>query len=182
MSSNQQDQDEGYAKQPLDDEAAETGEERSIDLGADEGFEANIDWRIAKSLERLRAQINAMAPGRNKASDGGIGDPAHAKRNSDHNPWVDFDGRKGVVTARDFTHDPSGGCDAGAVAEKLRSSQDPRIKYIIWNRRIANSSPIDGQAAWTWRPYSGSNPHNHHFHISVKAERSLYDDERDWSL
>jgi len=180
MSSNRQ--DEGYATQPLDDEEAEAGGERTIDLGDDADFEAAIDWRVAKSLERLRAQINQMAPGRSKVSDGGIGDPAHAKRNSDHNPWVDFDGRRGVVTARDFTHDPPGGCDAGAVAEKLRTSQDPRIKYIIWNRRIASSASVDGQPPWAWRNYTGKNPHNHHFHISVKPERAHYDDAKDWSL
>lgn len=180
MSSNQQ--DEGYAKQPADDEEAETSGERKLNLGDDEDFEAVIDWRVAKSLERLRAQINAMAPNRSKISDGGIGDPAHAKRNSDHNPWVDFDGRRGVVTARDFTHDPSGGCDAGAVAERLRVSQDPRIKYIISNSRIASSAAKDGQPPWAWRPYTGKNKHDHHFHISVKEEKSFYDDEKDWNF
>ena len=75
-----------------------------------DGFEAPIQWRVAQSLETLRFQLNAMAPGRSKASDGGIGDTDHQNRNSDHNPWV-LDGSRGVVTARDFTHDPAGGCD-----------------------------------------------------------------------
>ena len=175
--SNQQDQ-EGYTPNTLDDE--DSGENEGLDV--EEGLEANIDWRVAKSLERLRHQVNAMAPSRNKASDGGIGDPAHAKRTSDHNPWVDFDGRKGVVTARDITHDPAGGCDADRIAEQIRASRDPRVKYIIWNRRIASSAAKDGKAPWEWRPYTGKNGHTHHIHISVQPERAKYDDESDWQV
>jgi endonuclease G, mitochondrial len=185
--SNQDDQDkeqesqnpqEDVAKNPGDDEEAEPGTERALDTD----FEAAIQWRIAKSLETLRGQINAMAPNRSKASDGGIGNAEHAARNSDHNPWVDLRNNKGVVTARDFTHDPAGGCDAGALAEKIRESRDPRVKYIIWMRRIANSSPIGGEPAWAWRPYSGKNPHNHHVHISVLPDISKYDSEDPWTI
>jgi|HigsolmetaAR201D_1030396.scaffolds.fasta_scaffold15936_2 hypothetical protein len=43
-------------------------------------------WRLARSLEQLRRQIDAAYPGRSKASDGTIGDVAHSQRNSDHNP------------------------------------------------------------------------------------------------
>ena len=89
-------------------------------------------WRVAKSLETLRRQVNDMAPGRSTASDGTIGDQSHQIRNSDHNPNAD-----NVVTAMDITHDPAHGVDAGAMAEMLRLSQDPRIKYIISN----NASP-----------------------------------------
>lgn len=100
-------------------------------------------WRAAKSLQVLRNQVNERAPDRSKASDGFIGDAAHASRASDHNPWV-LDGNMGVVTAFDITHDPARGCDANELAEAIRGSRDPRVKYIIWNRRIANSKPIGG--------------------------------------
>lgn len=136
-----------------------------------------MTWRVARSLEKLRSQVNARVPGRRKDSDGTIGDAAHASRSSDHNPWV-RDGSVGVVTACDITHDPAGGCDAGILAEVLVASRDPRIKYIIWNRRIISSET----QAWVWRKYSGSNPHNHHMHVSVKAERMFYDDTRDWAM
>lgn len=33
-----------------------------------------VDWRLAKSLEKLRAQINLLAPNRKKHSDGSVGD------------------------------------------------------------------------------------------------------------
>lgn len=135
-------------------------------------------WRVAKSLEVLRGQVNERWPDRNKANDGTIGDEAHASRSSDHNPWVK-EGAGGVVTAMDITHDPKSGCDAGAIAEALRESRDPRIKYIISNRRICSGS--QGPSPWAWRKYSGSNPHDHHFHLSVRSERTFYDDTGKWS-
>jgi len=52
---------------------------------------------------------------------------------------------------------------------------DPRISYIISNKRIANP----GQA---WRNYTGKNPHDHHVHISVKQVAKLYDDASEWDL
>jgi hypothetical protein len=138
-------------------------------------------WRVARSLDKLLRQVNAIAPGRRKASDGAIGDTNHKNRRSDHNPWV-IDGNKGVVTARDITHDPARKCDCNKLAESIRAARDRRVKYIIWNRRICNSSPIAGVSAWTWRRYRGANGHTHHIHISVKPLKSLYDSETAWSL
>lgn len=136
--------------------------------------------RLAKSLDVLRSQINTLAPQRRKKSDGWIGDGAHQSRTSDHNPWV-RDGSAGVVTALDITHDPENGCDAGAIAETLRLCKDPRIKYIIWNRRIASCEAVRGKPAWEWRPYTGSN-HDHHFHLSVSSDKTDYDSEASWPL
>lgn len=132
-------------------------------------------WRLAKSLDTLRGQVNALSPRRSKASDGTIGDAAHSARKSDHNP-----DKNGVVTACDITHDPARGIDGGVLAEVLIASRDPRIKYVIWNRRICAGSA--GPQPWRWRPYSGSNPHNKHVHISVKAGKSSYDDTRAWAM
>lgn len=129
-------------------------------------------WRLAKSLDKLRSQVNDAWPDRSKASDGTIGDPAHASRPSDHNP-----NRDGVVTALDITNDPINGPDAGELADTLKASRDPRIKYIISNRRIWNPS-----ISKDWRPYTGSNPHSRHVHISVKPDRNLYDAVTPWAL
>lgn len=130
-------------------------------------------WRVAKALDKLLAQINATYPNRSKVSDGSIGDAAHASRSSDHNPWYG----PGIVTARDFTHDPANGADMNKVSEQLVASRDPRIKYIIWNRRIIDSRV----RPWTWQPYNGANPHNKHMHVSV-MDNGLCDDTRDWNL
>lgn len=127
--------------------------------------------RIAKSLGVLRDQINAMAPSRKKTSDGWLGDAAHRARKSEHNPDAN-----GVVRALDITHDPAHGVDAGKLADQLRRSKDPRILYLISNRRIA-SPPT-----WAWRAYGGTNPHTMHFHLSVAVSASKYDDMRTWAI
>lgn len=157
---------------PEEDESSSAGE-------ALEG----IRWRVAESLLALRRQINALAPDRDPKSDGSIGDDNHLKKgfaNSDHNPHV-MDGGMGVVTALDVTHDPRH-CDGGRLAASLHASRDPRIKYIIWNRRIANSSPVGASPAWEWRAYRGANPHDHHIHLSVKASKLLYDSKSPWTV
>lgn len=136
-----------------------------------------MTWRAANSLLHLRDQMNALYPKRNKANDGTVGDAAHASRSSDHNPWV-MDGKTGVVTALDITNDPKNGCDCQKIVNALVASRDQRIKYIIWNRRICSATV----APWTWRKYTGSNPHDHHFHVSVRAEKKFYDDNRDWHV
>ena len=136
------------------------------------------DWRAAKSLMKLREQVNTKAPARNKSHDGMVGDAAHRSRNSDHNPWVD----DGVVTAYDITNDPANGCDVNKLAEAIRAAREPRVKYLIWQRRIANHAPVGGAAAWTWRPYSGSNPHDKQLHSSVKDTQALYDNTDPWPV
>lgn len=124
-------------------------------------------WRVARSLDVLLGQINKAYPRRSTRSDGSIGDAAHASRKSDHNPWVKFPGSSiGIVTARDFTHDPDDGFDAHEFAEHLRKARDPRIKYVISNRRIFAGN--DGPRPWVWRPYKGPNPHTKHIHVSVR--------------
>jgi len=136
-----------------------------------------MGWRVAKALDELLGEINAEAPRRNKSADGGIGDAEHASRASDHNPWAPL-GRGGVVTARDFTHDPKGGLDCHNLAEHLRHrgiDGDRRIKYIIWNRHISST-----KSDWQWRAYSGSNAHTHHLHLSVSPIQTLFDNTAPW--
>jgi hypothetical protein len=110
-------------------------------------------WRLAKSIKTLLDQVNAEDPHRRKDSDGGIGDAAHASRSSDHNPYIVVKGQ-GVVRAFDFTHAPETGFDAYAFAEMLLKNKDPRVRYVISNRKIASGK--DGPSPWKWRPYSGS--------------------------
>lgn len=133
-----------------------------------------MSWRVANSLETLRKQINAKWPNRSKASDGSIGDTKHSARKSDHNP-----NSAGVVCARDFTHDPKNGPDARKLAEALIASRDHRIKYIISNAQIC-SGPGAAHPAWVWRPYTGSNAHRKHMHISVREPAALYDARSNW--
>ena len=134
-------------------------------------------WRNARSINVLIQEVNAVAPNRNKRSDGTIGDASHQNRNSDHNPWVPPP-NGGVVTAVDITHDPNGGMDSRALAEHLRklgANGDRRVKYVISNRRIASS-----RQNWIWRNYTGPNPHTSHMHLSVS--QYFYDDRNSWGI
>lgn len=104
-------------------------------------------------------------PNRSRASDGIMGDLRHKKTPSDHNEGNAFD----------LTHDPSSGCDAHALVERLKQRKDHRVKYIISNARIwaPGVSPA-------WRPYSGSNPHRQHAHVSIYSWKR--DDRGLWWL
>lgn len=124
-------------------------------------------WRLAKSLKKLQMQINEMAPGRSRASDGSIGDAAHSARKSDHNP-----NEQGIVAAIDVTHDPSGGCDGRILSRSLLV--DSRVKYVIFNSQIWKAR------TGKWELYGGQNPHDHHVHISVKPD--ALDQTQDWAV
>lgn len=136
-----------------------------------------MSWYVARSLEVLLAEVNASAPGRSKASDGSIGDESHSSRDSDHNPC---DCHR-AVCARDFTHDPAHGFDAHVFADWLVANvhREPRIKYVISDGRIA-SGQGQSHPAGVWRPYSGSNPHSHHTHVSVRHPQDLFDAGHGW--
>lgn len=136
-------------------------------------------WRLAKSIKTLLDQVNAEDPHRRKDGDGGIGDAAHASRSSDHNPYIVVKGQ-GVVRAYDFTHAPETGFDAYAFAEMMLKNKDPRVRYVISNRKIASGK--SGPDPWKWRPYSGKNPHNHHTHVSVTESEAEFDDPKRWNL
>lgn len=133
--------------------------------------------RLANSLVKLRDQVNAAFPNRNKASDGWIGDAAHAASASDHNP-----NGAGVVCALDITNSPQTGFDVHALADRIRVNRHSNLKYIISNRRICGD-----WTGWAWWPYNGSNPHSSHAHFSVgrgSDGRSTppYDDATAWNI
>jgi hypothetical protein len=135
-------------------------------------------WKVAESLDQLLAQLNTLAPRRSKTADGSIGDARHqAEKSSDHNPRLIAGAN--LVTARDFTHDPDGGLDCQHLADALRQGRDPRVKYVIWNRRIMAGA--GGPNPWAWRPYSGPSPHTEHVHLSVVADARCRDDAP-WKL
>ena len=127
-------------------------------------------WRVARSLDKLLAQINAYGPNRSKISDGSIGDTEHSSRVSDHNP-----DSRGMIHARDFTHSPTRGFDAHAFVCRLVKARDRRIRYLFSNRQISNPSISAGR----WRPYSGINPHTQHAHVSC-VYGALEDNTANW--
>lgn len=100
-------------------------------------------------------QATALWPKRKKASDGLLPSLAHIHQNpnSDHNSGL----------AVDLTNDPARGVNCKDLFIKLR--EDKRVDYLIFNRRIWSAR--NGE-----RDYTGSNPHEKHLHISIKAEHS----------
>jgi len=109
-------------------------------------------------------QATALAPKRKKASDGLLPSAAHLKASpaSDHNTGL----------AVDLTHDPKNGIDCKVIFEKLK--EDKRVKYLIFNKKIWSKD----RAKEGNRPYTGSNSHSHHLHISIK--NGCGDDTSPW--
>lgn len=112
---------------------------------------------LIPALVTLRDQFNRRYPNRSKASDGWIGDQAHASRTSYHNPDAN-----GWVHAMDITHDPGQGVDIDRITDELVASGDSRILELIANGMYWHYSDR------RWVKYTGSNQHNKHFHITVK--------------
>lgn len=137
------------------------------------------EWRLAQALIEYRDAVNRRYPNRSKASDGTIGDSAHAGtgQGSDHNPWIVDGNGVGVVRAFDLTHDPANGVDCAHLSDLLLEvgKRDPRLHndgYVIFNRWITNSD-------WSgWHAYTGDNPHTSHMHISFST--NAYDRSGSW--
>ena len=112
----------------------------------------------------LLRQATALDPKRLKASDGLLPSAAHLKAspNSDHNTGL----------AVDLTHDPKNGIDCAVIFEKLK--EDPRVEYLIFAEKIWSRSKSRAGN----RPYSGTNPHNKHLHVSIAADSA--DDTSPW--
>jgi hypothetical protein len=120
--------------------------------------------KLCKAGQQLREQFDDSFPDRDRSSDGWIADARHlAAGTSDHIP----DPVNAIVRATDTDRDVSGKAKPDLmpdIADQLRllaKSGDKRIAYIIFNGRIASS-----RMGWRWRTYKGSNPHNHHMHVS----------------
>jgi hypothetical protein len=138
-------------------------------------------YRLCEAGVSLRTEVNARWPGRDKSSDGWIGDAAHATRTSDHNPWVKKapPANMGIVRAIDIDVD---GVDMAWLMEHLRcmgAAGDPRLAgggYLIFNERITNP---DFKA---WRRYTGSNKHTKHGHVSFTTNLDGFDLVRPWGV
>ena len=149
-------------------------------------------WHLAGALESLKAGVDAHWPGRDKRSDGGIGDARHQAEGaaSDHNPWL-VTARGPAVRAFDFTATQPGvvGVDWDWLAECLRlagAAGDDRLAgksgstddngYVIWNRHI--TAPDFSR----WVPYDWEDDHTTHVHVSVTRDPAGCEDARPWAF
>lgn len=120
-------------------------------------------YYFCKAGQRLRNELNAENPHRDKTSDGWIGDAAHQARKSDHNPDYS-DG--GIVRAFDIDND---GVDVDRLIQIL--IHDKRVNYVIWNRHIWSR-----EHGFTKRVYTGESPHTEHVHVSFMHDKNLEND------
>lgn len=109
---------------------------------------------LAPCLRNLFGEIDAVWPGRDRRTDGWIGDAAHQARQSDHNP-----DSRGIVHAIDIDKD---GINPLYVVEQCISENRP-TEYVIWDRQIWSRS-----RDFRPRAYTGSNPHTDHIHVSIR--------------
>ncbi len=145
-------------------------------------------WVLVPCLVSLRSEFNALAPTRDKASDGSIGDTAHSASSSDHNPdetgatpYEDSDAINEVHAIDvDVTLNRSGWsmrrCVDIIVGEH-RAGRDDRLQNVIYNRQIASRS-----WGWTWRDYTGASPHTEHAHFSARYTTAQESDTSPWAL
>lgn len=117
--------------------------------------------RPSNAAVALLRQATALAPRRNKASDGLLPSAAHVKQNpnSDHNSGH----------AVDLTHDPLNGIDCRVIYSELQ--KDKRVKYLIFRGKIWSRSRGENT-------YTGANRHEKHLHVSIYEEYE--NDTRDW--
>jgi hypothetical protein len=145
-------------------------------------------WILVPSLVALRNEFNKLAPDRDKASDGSIGDTSHQQTSSDHNPdetgrtpYSDAD-RVNEVHAIDVDDDLRlAGWSMNRALEIIitrhREGRDNRLQNVIYNRRIWSRS-----WGWTARAYTGANAHTEHAHFSARYTTAQESDTRAWGL
>lgn len=132
-----------------------------------------MSYYLAPCLVAFRDEINEKYPERDKSSDGWIGDPSHAARPSDHNP--DY-AEGGIVRAIDVDSNGPTGVVTPVVADILKAAiGDSRVYYVIWNRKIYSRT-----YGFEARAYAGSNPHDHHVHISCRDDDASEKDTSKW--
>jgi hypothetical protein len=146
------------------------------------------DWILVPCLVSLRGEFNDLAPDRDKASDGSIGDTSHAASSSDHNPdetgntpYEDADSRN-EVHAIDVDDDlrRAGWSMTRAleiIITRHREGRDDRLQNVIYNRRIWSRS-----TGWEARSYTGANAHTEHAHFSARYDTSRENNVKPWGL
>lgn len=150
-----------------------------------------MSWVLVPGLVALRNEFDALAPDRDRASDGSVGDQRHKDSTSDHNiddgpdqgstPSEDADSRP-EVHAIDVDADlrKPGWSMQGAVnviVHRHRTGADDRLQNVIYNRKIYSRS-----WGWTARAYTGDNPHDKHAHFSSRYTTAQESDTRRWGL
>lgn len=133
--------------------------------------------RAAPAARAVLDQADKRWPKRAKGSDGILPSRAHTKANpnSDHEPNA-----QGLCRAVDLTHDPDGGPDCRQFFTALVASRDRRVKYAIHAGKMVRSYAKGSTPAWAVTRYTGSNPHDHHCHVSLVDTPGTLADTSPW--
>lgn len=142
-------------------------------------------WRPARSLVTLHNQLKTAfpraAPPATAVTSWGLKADDRHESTSDH-AAKDFPGwGTDIVTACDFPHAPALGLHARNVLDAIRASRDPRVKYGISQGQMFSSYSAHGYPPWTWRPYTGSDGHFSHSHLSVVGDTRA-DQTHPWTI
>lgn len=144
---------------------------------------------LVPCLALLRTEVNTLAPARDKGADGWIGDAAHRKVSSDHNPdetgKTPHEDADNVDEVHALDVDATGPWPAGKdltwMVETIRGRAlrglEDRLQYIIWQHRIASKD-----TGWGWHGYTGTDPHTGHAHFSAVYTSAQEADVRPWGL
>jgi hypothetical protein len=146
------------------------------------------DWILIPCLKALFAEFDKIAPSRDHASDGSIGDTVHQDEVSDHNgdevgkvPIHDADHVNEVhaidvdntLNESDLTMEMA----IQFLLGRCRSGAEKRLRYMIYNRRIWSAS-----SGWVQKTYTGASPHTEHAHFSASYTTSLEASTASWHL
>jgi hypothetical protein len=112
----------------------------------------------------LAGQIETGYPSPHIA-DGTVASEGHDQNNPDSDHRPDPDQGPGIVRALDCGVESM--AQGMAMLEPIRESRDTRLLYVIFNNAIFSSYEARGIAPFTWRDYSGANPHKSHWHMST---------------
>lgn len=147
---------------------------------------------LVRPLVNTRSAINERFPNRDKTSDGWIGDYAHSQGKSSHNPDdtgrgnAEWDGDSdSIEEVRALDVDSDLRDEYGWIAEEFvqwfigrcRAGEFPWVRYVIYKKRIWHKR--DG---YVTRAYTGSNPHDKHFHINSDFSQSADNADPDLNL
>jgi hypothetical protein len=142
--------------------------------------EAPVAWELVPALVKLRENANRIAPNRDKASDGSIGDLAHCPKDDPTPSSKHCPNSKGEVLALDLDVDfkQTGVTMTKFIDAILDSPADKaKLKNIIYNRRIASRS-----WGWTWRDYDGANAHDKHAHFEAYDSTAAKNSTSNWAV
>lgn len=131
-----------------------------------------MTFYLVPCLVKLRDEVNARYPKRDKSSDGWIGDTAHMQRPSSHNPDYAHGGAVRAIDIDVDDHDPDRDLRMQVVNAAIR---DPRVWYVISNGIIWSRTH-----GWKARKYTGSNPHTKHVHVSAVEDPKQWTNTVTW--